>query len=130
MTLKKVVSGSGMASKSTASWICLSLPFLIFWGLFRPEKHSLLTKPDPEVDASRIHISSASEIEGQATQPIGDSFEQEMLSKVDLIPPPGEITALLKKAERKEITSALYIRCLQAYQELAQVADTSEEHAK
>lgn len=60
----------------------------------------------------------------------GDSLEEDFLSKVDLIPPPKEIVALLKKAERKEVTSALYVRCLQAYQELAQISDMSEEHTR
>jgi hypothetical protein len=111
--------------------VCSPLPFLIVVCLFRPEKHSLLTKPDTGIDTSQIHV-SASKQEGRAQPPAIDSFvlEDDLLSKVDLIPPPKEITALLKKAERKEVTSALYVRCLQAYQELAQVGDMSEEHTK
>lgn len=109
--------------------MCSPLPTLNLGYFFRPEKHSLLTKPDTGIDTSKIHVSTSKQ-ERRAQPPAGDSFEDNLLSKVDLIPPPKEITALLKKAERKEVTSALYVRCLQAYQELAQVGDMSEEHTK
>jgi hypothetical protein len=46
------------------------------------------------------------------------------------MPPPKEIVALLKKAERKDVTSTIYVRCLHAYQELAQELEISEAHSK
>jgi hypothetical protein len=88
-----------------------------------------LTQPNAGLDTSNIHISSALNQEVPVA-PNGDSLEEDFLSKVDLIPPPREIVSLLKKAERKEVTSALYVRCLQAYQELTQLSDMSEEHSR
>lgn len=83
-----------------------------------------------EIDTSGVKITSTPNT-GEATSSTDfEAYEEDMLSKVDLIPSPKEIVSLLKKAERKEVTSGVYFRCLQAYQELAQLSDLDESHTK
>lgn len=128
----KVVSRSGMASEFTADSHSSALSVAHLCAVVsRPENQPFLTtKPVADVDTSHIHLPSGSGQEEPMAHALEGSFEEDLLSKVELIPPPTEIVALLKKAERKEVTSALYIRCLQAYQEVAQLSNLSEEHTK
>jgi hypothetical protein len=83
-----------------------------------------------KIDTSAINIASSSQLGEASSSGYSDANEEDLLSKVDLIPSPKEIVSLLKKAERKEVTSGVYFRCLQAYQELAQLSDMDEAHTK
>jgi hypothetical protein len=81
-------------------------------------------------DTPGINIVSSSRLAEASSSSYSEANEEDLLSKVDLIPSPKEIASLLKKAERKEVTSGVYFRCLQAYQELGQLSDMDEVHTK
>lgn len=96
-----------------------------------PQSHPILvSRQTHESDASGIKINSRLSPEETSSPADFEALEHDMLSKVDLIPPPKDIVFLLKSAERKELTSGVYFRCLQAYQELAQHPDMDEANTK
>ncbi|KAJ9105392.1 hypothetical protein QFC21_001762 [Naganishia friedmannii] len=96
-----------------------------------PTQETLKLKPSSALDTSHIQISAKgpSQPPNSRTQTEQDAAAFE-LPELDLMPPPKEIVSLLKRAERKDITSTLYVRCLHAYQELAQEREISEAHTK
>ncbi|KAJ9112328.1 hypothetical protein QFC19_000748 [Naganishia cerealis] len=95
-----------------------------------PQEPLLKVRPSDTIDTAHIQISSNGQQPSHHAKTEPGAFEKDILPEVDLMPPPKEIVTLLKKADRKEVTSTLYVRCLHAYQELAQELEVSEAHSK
>lgn len=98
-----------------------------------PTEETLKLKPSSAVDTSHIQINLHGPSQASSpkkTQEEEESLEKDILPELDLMPPPKEIVTLLKKAERKDVTATVYVRCLHAYQDLAQEQETSEAHSK